>query len=1147
MKIKLINRPPCPLGKVLLRFIMKSIIFFFCSISFALSPINGEAQDAEIIIDSDVTLNVKQVFRLINRQTDYKFIYRHDLIKTSSNIDLKKGVIKAGDLLDKALSPISFTYDFTDGGTIVVKKMPVDSSNSDPNILADQNMQFQVSGTVTDNEGTPLPGANILEKGTTNGIQVDFDGNFTIAVEDENAVLVVSYVGFATKEVNVGGQTSMTVILEESAAGLDEVVVVGYGTQKKVNLTGAIASVSSKDLVVVPTTNTTAALAGRLPGLIVHQTSGQPGYDVADIRIRGFGNALVIVDGIQRDFTQLDPNEIESVSVLKDASAAVYGAQAGNGVILVTTKRGTVSAPEINFNSTYSISQNALFPKYVDAFKFATMYSRAEGGLGAGFRFSQDDIDKYEEGTSAGFVSTDWQDRIMRKGAPMSQQNLNVRGGTEKVQYFFSVGNLDQESIWKSGDGFFKRNNVTSNLNVEITDRLSAQIDLNYRREQRENPISSVSNIFNNLNFADPTVDVANFPFPDLLQDSAPLRSGENNVIASMTQAISGFQKRMDGVFNGTAYLEYKLPIKGLTVDGRVAYRKYESAITNFNTPFDVYNYDYDAQQLNGPLRAGISRIEKQAISEQRITTQLAIRYNGLFGDHAITGLLLNERINENGDTFIGQRSNVLSNSLPYLFAGDASTAVANDINLFEDGRNSWVGRFNYDYKGKYLVEATFRYDASPRFPKEGRWGFFPGVQFGWRVSEETFLKNNNVVGNLKLRATASRTGFDDISSYDYLTGYEIFGGNGLGNNVYVLGGEQLQQLRTIGLANPYITWENIDLYNLGFDASFLNNSIGIEFDYFYRKRSGMLQNRLATVPNTFGANLPAENIESQDNRGFEVVLSYKNNRREFKYDISGNITFARAKWIHKEEREFTPGDDERINRQSGQWVNRTFGYLTDGLFNTQEEIDNATINYDQADNATLSPGDYKYVDVNGDGIITVNDQVELGRGRTPEVMFGLNTSASYKGFDFSMLWQGASRFVQWFSGDNIAGLRQGSTNPLEYQWKYQWNPDNIENAELPAANLVGLSVYNDRRTDVSTKDATYVRLKNLSIGYSLPSSPLSTIGVKRLRLYISGTNLLTFANLGIFEDYDPEISRTDSQRTYPIQKVYSIGINITL
>lgn len=1140
-----------------LMIIMRTFIFLFCTTLLAITPNNVISQNSKIKIEQDKMFAVDEIFDLIMEQTNYKFFYEEGIFKEFPKVHIKKGTIKTNKLLSLSLSKANLDIEVTNNNAIIIKKTP------EP-IVINKPQGLTITGTITDANGQPLPGTNIIVKGTTNGTQSDFDGKFSITVADKNAVLVASYLGFVTQEVSVKDQNNIKIILIEDASSLDEVVIVGYGTQRKGSITGSISTVKSEDLVKVPATNTTALLAGRLPGLVVTQNNGQPGGDQANISIRGFGSALVIVDGVPRDFQQLDPNEIESISILKDASAAVYGARAGNGVILVTTKRGHIGAPKINYSGTTTFQQPTFLPKIADAAGFARYQQQAqllEGVSVANLRFSDEDIAKYEAGTENGFRGTDWQDVVLKDWATQQQHNINAQGGTERVKYFGSVGALNQNSLLSSGNGNFERYNIGVTLDAKITNRLDVGINLKYREENIERPSGlsvgglndndNYSGIFRFLAAMDPTVQQN--PNPNLLTAAHPL---ETNAVAIAERNISGIndikRKQFDMILN----FKYDIPVKGLELTGAVARQTAHTLTRRTRIPYTTYHHNFET----GEDKQGFTSPDNDVLSISddytQTTTQIGLNYKEQFGDHNISATALLENRYANRYIFHAQRTDVLSSGIPYLF-GATGTQTNNDqifqiidgkpvlISPVEDGRQGIVGRFNYNYQEKYLLEALFRADANIQFPTDTRWGYFPGVSLGWVVSKENFLKESSTLNYLKLRASFASLGFDDTSNFDYLSGY------GLQNDRdqrYSYGlGPVSTTIQTIGLSNPFITWETMKTYNFGLDATFWNSLLGVELDVFYRKRSGLLRDRLDQFPDTFGADLPQENLGVRDNRGFELVVTHKNKIGDVNIGVTGNVTWTREKIIDDVEREFdlTDPDDARLNQNNGQWANRRFGYRTDGFYDTQDEIDNDGITYDPSFGEPKL-GDVKYRDRNNDGNIDYRDQEIIGRNQTPELFFGLGLNADYKGFDFAMLWQGASNFDVSLNKIELSPTTSNGGIPFQYQVDNAWNAANPSAAKLPAPSTSGLNPHNDKVLDIYTRKGDYLRLKQITLGYSIPQDVLNKVSIRSVRIYLAAYNLLTIKNTGIF-DFDPEARSGDGIATYPVQKNISLGINIGL
>jgi len=987
-----------------------------------------------------------------------------------------------------------------------------------------------VTGKITDEAGEPLPGVTVQVKASTVGTVSDLNGNYELNDVPGGSILVYSYVGMLSQEIEVGNQSEISVVLVEDAVGLEEVIVVGYGTQKKGNLTGAVSAVKADDISKVPVANVSQALSGRVPGLVTRQLSGEPGYDKVDISIRGFGPALVIVDGVERPMTDLDPNEIESVTVLKDASAAVYGARAGNGVILVTTKRGTIMKPTFTLNSTYSMQGLTLYPESMDAAQYSELVREAEINVGVpeeNMRFSEAEVQKYQEGTEPGYEGSDWWDAIVRDYAPMQQHNLSVRGGSKQASYYTFLGYTQQGGMWKSGDNRLDRFNLRSNLDTKITDNITMSADISLITGKINRPRRDITTLFHDVRFHTPTYPTS-LPDPDKVAYCGQVANG----IAGTTSDIAGYNKGADNNFNGTLSAKWDVPfVQGLAFKGLVNYQFFMEENKGWTKKYDQWTYDHTSDTYtNWGSHQTESSLSESFSRARKLTGQLSASYNRVFDDkHDLSALLLAEGIDEYSKWFSAGRGGYITSSLEYLFAGSPDVQTANGA-ASETGRLSYIGRLNYAYEGKYLFESTFRYDGSPKFPEDRRWGFFPSASIGWRLSQESFMNNLDWLDNLKLRASASKTGYDGIGAFQYLAGYGFA-------SRYMIGGETRTGLEPTGLANPFITWEDMTIYNIGVDFAAYRGMLYSEIDVFYRDRENMLATRQESLPLTFGADLPQENINSQNNRGFDILVGHRNISGEFRYDVSGNISWTRAKWDHFEEPEYTDPDDIRINQKSGNWTNRVFGYIDDGLFTSQDEIDNHTLDQDLQGNATLQPGDVKYIDQNEDGVLDWRDKVEIGYGQTPNLMFGLNINMSYKGFDLSALIQGAGR-RDFFPTVDLTDFRGN----LEILYTKRWHEGNNDaNAEVPRV-YPGGKENNKPKSTYWMKDGSYVRLKVLNIGYNLPKEWISRVHLANVRIYFGGTNLLTFSELTGWQ-LDPEVNIVS--RSYPVQKVYTFGLSL--
>lgn len=1019
--------------------------------------------------------------------------------------------------------------------------------------------EITVTGTVTESSGDPLPGVNVVLKGTVTGSITDLDGKYSITVPDASAVLTFSYIGFRTQDITVENQTNIDVTLEADVLGMDEVVVVGYGTQRKVNLTGAVATIQSKDLIKAPVTTSSDLLTGRVPGLIVKQDGGTPGDDAATLSIRGFGSPLVLVDGVEMGGNRVDPNDIESISVLKDASAAIYGARAGNGVILITTKRGSIGKPTIEYHGNVSFQQPVVLAKPVNSWEYAELYREGELNYELEPSFTEEDIEKFRQGGDPNYPNSDWYDALYTEWTPMQQHNLSIRGGTEKVKYFMSVGLQDQASLFESGDWNFSRYNARVNIDADITDNLSVGFDLWYLLQERDQPNTDLNSTLNDLRTAQPIWPTT---LPDPSLGGAYSGFSQRSPVASTMKSFSGFQDDQRQTFSGKINLKYKIPfVDGLTAKAEFNYLANNTNRKTLNKPFDVLRYDYTSELYTLMGTNGANTLNERLTNSTEVYPLVSLEYDKTFGDHSVKGLLLGEWIDTDYSIVTADRRDLLSLDIPYLFAGSTGN-ILNNGSANETGRASYIGRANYNYQGKYLLEGTFRYDASHRFPKDSRWGFFPSISTAWRVSEESFMQDVDWLDNMKLRISYSQSGSDfwdgnndginDLDAFKYITGYTIREGT---SAKYLIGDQVGSIINTTGLPNPDITWLDMTTYNVGMDASFMQGLISFELDLFYRETTNIFGTPTASYPSTFGATLPQLNLNTTDDRGFELLVRHRNKVGDFNYTVSANVALAREKYVDWSEDPYDDPDEIRIYQKEGHWTNRWLGYVSDGLFMSQAEIDEHPVNQDQADNATLKPGDIIYKDLDGNDTINWRDQDVIGYSAFPDLTYGMDFNVSYKGLSVSALFQGASMFNMNIAGAARFAFSNGS-NPYDYHYKYRWTPDpddptvNINpDAQLPASNnQAGGNANNDQTSDFWLQDNTYLRLKNLNISYSLPQNWVRNRGIQGIRVYAAGTNLLTLSKLGIYKKaWDAEGPSNNAARVYPQLKTVTLGVIITL
>jgi TonB-linked SusC/RagA family outer membrane protein len=1001
--------------------------------------------------------------------------------------------------------------------------------------------EISITGAVTDASGEPLPGVNIVLKGTTTGAISDQDGNYSITVPDENAVLSFSYIGYITQEVAVGNQTSISVTLSEDAVGLEELVVVGYGTRKKANLTGAVATVQAEELEKITSINSTNLLEGQMSGIITKEVSGQPGEDNTRISIRGFGAPLILVDGEEMDLSAIDPNMIESISVLKDASAAIYGARSGNGVILVTTKRGKINqAPKIMYQGSYSVQQFTHKPGLItDAGTYLDAWNEAEVNVGLTPTYSPEEIENWRAGEGY-YKSYNWFDWAYKNWAPRHKHNLSVQGGSDRMSYYVGLGLSNQQSVVSSGDWYYKRYNILSNIDGKITDNLSFSLDLGYVSAQASE--TSNTEVLNWVYKSQPMAPTS-FEGSDLTPASN-LYGTHQRVVGGINKDIQGGTDRMPNVFNGKFEITYEIPfVTGLSARASLDYRIIEKRTTEVERQWEVYKQNPETGEitLDGRFPATVvnNGLWVTDLNARRLKPKAEVRYNRDFGDHQLDVLLLGEYFDDRSDSVYNHTQNLISNDLMYLGLGDKVYHELGQV-VEETSRASIAGRINYGFRGKYLAEATFRYDASSFFPPETRWGFFPSFSAGWRISEESFMDGLAALDNLKLRASYSQTGYDrNAIRYDYFAGYTVDT-----DPLFLIGPDAYRRLQIGTVANPNMTWETMTNYNVGVDVNLWRGKLNLVGEVFYRKRTDILAEPQQAFPSTFGADLSRQNLNSMDDRGFELELSHYNQFGEVGFSITGVLTYARGKWIHYEEEDFTDPDDIRILQRSGNWQNRYIGYVSDGLFRSQQEIDESPVDQDQAGNTTLLPGDIRYKDLNGDGVITWADQDYLGYGTgNPDLNFGLNLAVDYKGFNVGVLIQGGSLYSGYVSGLAQVPFNNQSS-PFTIHWEERYHEVNNPDGVLPAFSM-GVREQNTKQSDFWLKEITYLRLENVNLSYNLPKNWLSPIGIKALNVYVAAHNLAVISNLGMYSsEFDPEA--TLNNNNYPAHRTITFGVNVT-
>lgn len=1001
-----------------------------------------------------------------------------------------------------------------------------------PGLLWAQNQP--VKGKVLDEKTKEaLIGVSVLEAGSTsNGTVTDLDGNFSLSVP-EGATLRISYVGYLVQEIPLNGRKSLEVLLKEDTEMLDEVVIVGYGVQKKATLSGSVTSIGGEKLANTPVTNVSQGLAGRLPGVVAISNTAEPGYDGATIRIRGvntFGKAdpLVVVDGVPgRSLERIDPSTIETMSVMKDASAAIYGAQAANGVIIITTKRGKKGKPTVNLSYNYGISRPTVIPEMANASEYATLLNEIDKYAGNKERYTPEDIQKYRDGSDPwSYPNTDWFKETLKPWSPQTYANATIDGGTDNMTYFVSVSAKTQDGFYRNSGTKYNQYDLKSNLDLKLNKYINLFMNLTGRMEDRKYPTRSSENIFRMLMRSKPNMPAYwpnGLPGPDI-------EFGDNPVVIA-TDA-TGYERDKRYILNGDFGVNINVPyVEGLTLKATASLDKNFRFRKIWQTPWTLYSWDGTSMdENNNPLlvegKKGFSdpRLRESMEDNQNILLSGIINYNRTFAEnHSVNVLAGAERITGKGDSFEAFRRYFISTAIDELFAG-GQDEINNTGKGYKEARLNYFGRVNYSYKSKYLAEFVWRYQGSYIFDHSNQFGFFPGVSLGYVISEENFFKKAlPFVHFAKVRASWGKTGNDMIDPYQYLASYTF-------NNLMYLtnGGVTANQSLMENVApNVNVTWETATQQNIGLDLQFLNGDLAVTVDYFYNKRKDILWKRNASVPNTSGLTLPDENLGKVKNQGVDFSIDYRKRFKDFSLGVGLNGVYAKNKILFWDE---APGAPD-YQKSTGMPIDAGLYYEAIGIFKDEAHVES----YPHW--AGARPGDIIFRDVNGDKVIDGNDRVRNDKTKTPTFTGGLNVDLTYKDFDFSVLFQGA-----------FGGVFQQSTesgdfgNFLKSFYDNRWTEDN-PTASFPRTYNRSNEYWANQPNTFWLHKTDYVRLKNIELGYTVPKVFTKQAGIERVRVYISAHNLLTFSP--DMKDYDPE-NTSGSGYNHPLNKVLNFGVNVT-
>ena len=1006
----------------------------------------------------------------------------------------------------------------------------------------------KISGKVTDEKGEPVLGATVIVKGFSTGTVTNAAGIYSLTLPANAKTLSVSYIGYKPQEIVIGNSTSYNIVLEDASISMSEVVVVGYGTQKKSTLTGSIATVKSDAILRNPVSNVTNALTGRMPGVVTAQRSGKPGADQADIFIRGRATTgdsspLIIVDGAERpSFGDIDPNEIESISVLKDASqTALFGIKGGNGVILITTKSGKEGKPRITYTGNFAMQTYAVIPQTLDAFNSASLLNEANANVGKSPAFTDIELQKFQDHSDPIlYPDFNWREFMVRKYFPQTQHNINISGGTKVAKYFVSAGYLFDDGYFKKFDnpycGYsttpnYNRYNFRSNLDLTLSKDLSVSIKLGGRLESRYTP--AASDFYTNGQWADAQIEyllsrinsIPAWAFSPYLPDGRFMENPSAGV--NLTNPLGwlltqGYVIKQTNTIESTLALNYKLDklLKGLSFRTQYAYDGTYYANRMQSGSFVSYNVNKTTGEISagtaslgtsdsplGPIQASYSGIINYDL-------QASFNYTRDFGKHAVTGLALFQR-----------QAKMLSGAQPaYASQG-------------------FVGRATYNYDGKYFAEVNGAYNGSENFASGVRYGFFPAVSAGWTISNESFMKSLTWLNQLKVRGSYGKIGFDRIggSRFLYLDEYTqntSLVQFGLPTSIqfgYPTSAQTYTSVIHSRIGNPLISWETSLKRNIGIESSFFDNFLNVNFDLFDENRSGILLNRASGLA-TYGEAYPMLNLGEVYNRGFEVEVRIQSKPgRDFKYSATAQVSFARNKIVSLDEPQGMPNYQKSAGYRIGQYR----GYLTDGFYKSQEDIDNST----PTKLGKAIPGDLKFVDFNNDGVINTDDRVPIGFSNVPEYNGSLELMVGWKGLMLSVMLQGVTNV----STDIQFDQRTLSANQMYTNMLGRWTPATAETATWPSLQpAVGGNFMSYSTNNYLLTDASYLKIRNLQLSYQLPVKVAHKLGVSNMRINFSGQNLYTWTKVLYI---DPEnIGRSAPQgptNVYPNTRVYNLGLNV--
>ncbi len=1021
------------------------------------------------------------------------------------------------------------------------------------NDIKAQSLSLQ--GSVFDENNNPLIGAVVAVNGDENATITDMDGKFKLENVKSGSQLVISYLGYKSKTISIKGQKNINIILEEDSKVLDDVVVVGYGSQKKETLTGSISVIKGETITTTKNSSLAQGLQGKISGLEIRQQDGQPGSFNSMIRVRGMGAPVFVIDGVVRDsgdggeeFQRLNAEDIESISILKDGAAAIYGMNAASGAIIVTTKKGKKGKLQISYDNNIKLVYPTSMLKVMNAGQYMEVMNEFSMNNGTGPFTTPEELEKWRAG-GPGYESTDWLGAIFKNNTLSQQHNFSIQGGNDKITFFTSAGYVNDGDLTKGGDYNYERYNFRNNLSANFDNGFSLDVSLSGRYDVSSSPISSIFDLLFQSTINKPTTPIYSNNDPNYYNYAAPFN---DNAVAKMYGDITGKAITRTRSLLSNVKLRYDFKaIDGLYTQLLLSYDARDSRTTHERKKYSLYVYDSEKQISH--IMQNPSNLYVSVENGNRLNLQYEIGYNKSFNQEHNLKLMGLYELTRNWNDWTNAYREYDIYYKPILDQGSENN-MRNGGGYGETANISYLGRINYDYKGKYLLEAAFRINGSYRYAPDKRWGFFPVASIGWRMSEENFIKDNlSFVSNLKLRASYGSTGIDAGDEFQYIEGFTLSNSGYEFSNGYYTKGVNMP-----GLINKNLTWMKATTLDLGLDLNLWNGKLDFTFDVFQRTLSGIPASPQTVLTNTFGIGLPQENLDEDLTQGFDFSIGHSNNINDFYYSVQGNLSFARTKDIITQQGDFNSSWDIWRGRNSNRWAGTGWGYKTEGQFTNFDQIYSAPIQTGSVGNTQVFPGDYYLEDTNGDGYIDGNDLMPMYYSvDMPALNFGFNFSASYKGFDFYALFQGSSCYSLRIP-DNLRNYAPWDGNSMEYLYDRWHRKDPFDpNSEwipgkYPTARHMNYAPMGNQasETDRNTVDATYLRLKTLELGYTIPKYITQKVFINKMRIFINAYNIFTLYNPFLKNELkvDPEKNTGQDGRmmNYPLSRTVSFGLNIT-